>query len=190
MDLASNAIVARAPVCLYPGGLAVDPEGAQVFAANTGCDALWVIDTVSNAVRHILPLPSAIALRGLAIGPTATMVTSTSTTLPEDTGFIPPDAATSRCEDVFLKNAARLSGVIFKCHLKAADAAFRALPFDEEGCESAAKSKYNGTNAKLFASGGCPLCAQSNAPGLRAQLESALDETNGLVYCAGSVPLP
>src|SRR5207249_5592316 len=69
IDTASNAVVARVRVCIYPGGVAVDPQGAHVFAANPSCDAIWVIDSATNAVSHIVPLPSGSVPYDLDIGP-------------------------------------------------------------------------------------------------------------------------
>ena len=88
------------------------------------------------------------------------------------------------------RNAAALLLALSRCDRRAADAAFSGVPFDEEGCEGSAKARYETANARLFAKMSCPACLQSNAPAVRDQLESALDQMNGQAYCAGTVPLP
>jgi hypothetical protein len=74
---------------------------------------------------------------------TTTIVVTTSTTLAaaEDTGFAPPDNPTRRCEDAIAKSLGALARAILRWHIRAADAAFEAQPFDEEGCEASAKAR-------------------------------------------------
>jgi hypothetical protein len=121
--------------------------------------------------------------------PTPTTSTTT-TTLPDDGGFVPPDKDTAACENAVAKSYARLAGAIVKCHVKAATAAFKQTPFDEEGCEAAAKAKYDATHAKILAKVPCPDCLRANLGLLGAELETWLDGRNAQLYCAGTVPLP
>lgn len=97
----------------------------------------------------------------------------------DDTGFIPPDATTLKCESTVAKNLSKLGLAISICHFKAADAGVKAKTFDEEACEAAARGKYDQANAKLT---GCPSCLDTAALGNNA--ESQLDQLlNGAVYC-------
>jgi hypothetical protein len=122
---------------------------------------------------------------------TTATTSTTTTTLLEETGFGPPSATASKCEDAVVKSVAKFAAAILKCHIKAADAAFKnKTSFAEEPCEVAAESKYDATNTKLFAPGHCPACLQANAVGMRQMLEPVLDGMNGQAYCAGTTPLP
>jgi hypothetical protein len=96
-----------------------------------------------------------------------------------DTGFVPNDKATAKCEDGAAKNAGKLTTAIGKCHVKASDNGFKVKPFDEEACEVAAKGKYDAAAAKLTS---CPVCLNHGA--LRDLVENLLDSNNGDAYCA------
>src|SRR5439155_1394033 len=83
-------------------------------------------------------------------------------------------------EDGVQKALTRYIQTVIKCHIKAADAAMKSMPFDEELCESnpssgkGAKEKYDAAIAKLALT--CSgQCAVLNAPGLRATVETLLD---------------
>jgi uncharacterized delta-60 repeat protein len=106
--------------------------------------------------------------------------------VPDDAGFVPPDASAGNCEAKVAKAVAKLAGAIVKCHVKAADAATEAASFDEEACEAAERGKYDRATAALS---GCPACTVANLGAVRDRTESVLDSLNGAAYCAGSVPL-
>jgi hypothetical protein len=113
---------------------------------------------------------------------------TTTTTLPEDTGFIPPDTTTFKCEAAVAKAAAKLWSAIAKCHAKAASAALDADTFDEEACEAAAIAKFNTKTGSLT---GCPPCVQgAMLTAVHDFIETTSDQNNDLFYCAGTVPLP
>src|SRR5262245_44050395 len=96
----------------------------------------------------------------------------------DDTGFVPPDKATLKCESSVTKNAAKFTLAVSICHDKAADAGVKGKTFDEEACETAARGKYDAANAKLT----CPSCIDSNAIG--NTVETMLDTAaNGGIYC-------
>jgi len=98
----------------------------------------------------------------------------------DDTGFVPPDTGTLKCESAVTKNAAKLALAVSICHDKAADAGVKGKTFDEEACETAARGKYDAANAKLT----CPSCVDSKAIG--DNVESMLDTAaNG---CAAVAP--
>jgi len=89
-----------------------------------------------------------------------------------------------------VKAIGKLALAIAKCHAKACDLAFKSMPFDVGGCETAAKAKFDVTFDKLVQQGICPPCAIANAPTFRDQLGAFLDGAKGQAYCAGSTPLP
>jgi hypothetical protein len=96
----------------------------------------------------------------------------------DDTGFVPPDKATLKCESSVTKNAAKFTLAVSICHIKAADAGVKGKTFDEEACETAARGKYDAANAKLI----CPSCVDSAAIGnnVETQLDTA---ANAGIYC-------
>jgi hypothetical protein len=101
---------------------------------------------------------------------------------PPDSGYVPSNQVVQKCEDSVARTASKLFGAITKCHIKVADMRLKGRPFDEEGCETKAKSKYDVESLKVT---GCPLCL--GAPGraaLRDLVETLLDSNNGLPYCA------
>ncbi len=110
----------------------------------------------------------------------------------DDTGFVPSDAATGKCEDGVAKALTKYMTGVIKCHIKSADLGVKALPHDDEPCESnpstgkGAKEKFDTAIGKLSA-GGCGGCAIANAPGLRAAAETFLENNNGQAYCAGTM---
>jgi len=103
----------------------------------------------------------------------------------DDTGFVPPDKATLKCESSVTKNAAKFTLAVSICHDKAADAGVKGKTFDEEACETAARGKYDAANAKLT----CPSCVDSKAIG--DNVESMLDTAaNGGIYCDNTSGTP
>src|SRR5438552_14686259 len=105
----------------------------------------------------------------------------------DDAGCIPPTTAVAKCEDGVQKALSKYIQTVIKCHIKAADYAVTSTPFDEELCESdpstakGAKEKYDAAIAKLALT--CSgQCAVLNAPGLRAVVETLLDDGSGLGY--------
>jgi hypothetical protein len=124
------------------------------------------------------------AFRGVAVAPSSGAPT---------TGFVPPDKNTGKCEDGVAKNVSKLAACIRKCHIKAADSAFKNAVFDEEGCESvgpkSCRGKYDATAVKLAALGTCPACLDATAQGNVVDLVTAsLDSETGTAYCAGATP--
>jgi len=117
--------------------------------------------------------------------------------VPEDTGFVPPDKDTGKCESAVATILAKLAKCVAKCHVKQASFALKGKAFDEEACEQGAgkpvscRTAYNKASASLVAKGTCPTClgatAQSNLADL---MTSFLEQNNGQMYCAGTTPLP
>ena len=118
----------------------------------------------------------------------------------DDTGFVPPDATTGLCEDKVARNLTVLRHCINACHITAADNALKRRPFDEEACEhtdpvKSCVAKYSAVANRLAANtkpatGICPACLDAaHQASLAAQMEAALDDAGGAIYCAGTVPL-
>ena len=102
----------------------------------------------------------------------------------DDTGFIPPDKDTAKCEDGVGKAAAKAIACIAKCH-KARAAGKLVDDTAEEDCEkgsspSSCLGKYMTKTGKLT----CPPCLDK--AGLFSFLEASVDAVNGMVYCAAS----
>ena len=100
----------------------------------------------------------------------------------DDTGVLPPDKATTKCETAVGKAAAKAIACIVKCHKGRQSGKF-ADDTAEDNCESgpdpkSCKSKYDNAVATPK---GCPC-----DPGLFAFIETNVDAVNGSVYCAGS----
>ncbi len=96
----------------------------------------------------------------------------------DDTGNVPPDAATYKCESKVGSHVGKLLACEGKCHEKRAKGSL-ADDTAEDGCEAACKTKYDAANAKLT---GCPPCL--NASNLGDTMLSQGDNNNGQVYCA------
>src|SRR5262249_60676845 len=103
----------------------------------------------------------------------------------DDTGSVPPDKGTLKCESSVTKNASKLTLAGSICHIKAADAGVKGKTFDEEACETAARGKYDAANAKLI----CPSCVDSSAIGdnVQNQLDMA---ANAGIYCDNTSGTP
>src|SRR5207237_5269042 len=54
----------------------------------------------------------------------------------DDTGTVPPDAATGNCEDGVAKAISKYMATVIKCHIKSADAGVKGLRHLDEPCES------------------------------------------------------
>jgi hypothetical protein len=110
----------------------------------------------------------------------------------DDSGNVPPDSATGKCENGVAKALTKYVQALLKCHIKAADQGVKGKAFDEELCESdpstgkGAKEKYDAAIAKLALT--CPMCSTANASAVRSLAETAVECHNGDVYCDGTVP--
>jgi hypothetical protein len=100
----------------------------------------------------------------------------------DDTGFIPPDKDTAKCEDGVGKATAKAIACIIKCHKARADGKL-ADDTAEDSCEKGASpssclGKFTTATGKLS----CPPCV--DAAGLFNFIETTVDNVNGGVYCA------
>jgi hypothetical protein len=106
----------------------------------------------------------------------------------DDTGFVPSDATTFKCEASVGKNLAKLDTCIAKCHGKMAKYMFAGKPFDEEACEStdplrSCRTKYNRVRDKIAPL--CPPCLDAAAQNTLADnVEANADNSLGSYYCA------
>jgi len=111
----------------------------------------------------------------------------------DDSGFVPPDNDTSKCEDAVTKAVATFAGCVSKCEMKQAAVEFKGKPFDKAACESGAKScrtKYDAASGKLDQKGTCPSCLDAAARGSVADMtRDFLEQHQAQIYCAGTVPL-
>ena len=120
--------------------------------------------------------------------------------LGEDSGFVPPDTKTGKCEDLVAGSLKKLFACIMKCQIKQADAALNGQSFDEEACEQgtgkpiSCRAAYDKATSKLLAlkTPICPPCLNTAATqGHLADLVTTfIEDNNGQVYCAGTTPLP
>ncbi len=99
-------------------------------------------------------------------------------------GFVPPDAATLKCESGVANNVSKLRACAEKCHIKAATAALAGKTFDEEFCEKtdqvkSCRAQYDASTANLS---GCQPCLDAGL--LADDMEGGLDR--GALFCAGS----
>jgi len=112
----------------------------------------------------------------------------------DDLGAIPTSKDRLRCADTVAKSLGKLMGGVLKCHVKAADAAFKGKPFDEESCEvdppgvtgKGARGKFGATIQKLTTAGICPPClGPSRLNSIGDTAVSNLDQANDRLYpCA------
>src|SRR5262249_14292879 len=79
------------------------------------------------------------------------------------------------------KQLALLVGTVSKCHNKLAAQALKGMSFDEEGCESAAVTKFNLFAAQLT---NCPGCLSSALGTLGQNTADGLDAALAQTYCA------
>jgi hypothetical protein len=96
----------------------------------------------------------------------------------DDTGNIPSNPDTLKCEKKVGSNAAKLLKCQSKCHAKEAKASIDAT--EEDTCEDACRAKFDGGNTKL--SDCLPPCLNTTVLG--NSLRSTGDSNNGQVYCA------
>jgi hypothetical protein len=102
----------------------------------------------------------------------------------DDTGNIPTTKAFLGCEAKLAKCVTLLVKGYVKCHQKAAKSFSNGKTFDEEGCETTDPKgpviAYGNCVASLT---GCQGCETANVATIQAQTDTALDGSNGLVFC-------
>jgi hypothetical protein len=106
----------------------------------------------------------------------------------DDTGFVPPDKVAYGCESKVAGANAKLRRAITKCHVDLASQRLKGSNFNDDGCETAAKAKFDAYLNKVFGPNSCPACLVANTTGMSDAVESELDASNGDFYCDGSEP--
>jgi YVTN family beta-propeller protein len=72
VDSATNVVTATIPVGLFPGGIAITPDGIFAYVTNSGSNTISVIATATNTV--VATLPAGPAPVGLAVTPNGKFV--------------------------------------------------------------------------------------------------------------------
>jgi hypothetical protein len=106
----------------------------------------------------------------------------------DDTGFIPPDALTQKCEARVSKALAKYVKCMFSCHIDRAKGKL-PTPDSEDGCESICAGKYDITIGKLT-SAGPPACPPScmSPMSIRLSWKANIDGNNNQIYCENTQP--
>lgn len=103
---------------------------------------------------------------------------------------MPPDAATASCEVAIARRLGRLSDCTRKCHLTQTSSALQGIPFDDDACEDGTPTSCRGTfDTSSAAVPACPACLDGTAQaGVADQVMQFVEQSNGTVYCDGTVP--
>jgi len=99
----------------------------------------------------------------------------------DDSGKVPPDLPTEKCEARAAAAYATLVAKIIGCHVQAVLAARKAGTFDdaaEDACEKSAKDGFTQTSIDG--------CACVNLSQIASLVEVVGDQTNGQVFCSSS----
>lgn len=115
----------------------------------------------------------------------------------DDTGFVPPDADTGKCESGVANALKKLAACLAKCDAKQADALAKGKTFDVNACKAGAgkptscRAAFDATSVKLLGGGTCPACLDAAAQGTAADaVTSLVAARKPTLYCAGTTPLP
>jgi len=111
----------------------------------------------------------------------------------DDTGCVPDSKDHLKCSQVIGEAFGKLIAAVTGCHVKQANAAFRGSSVDEEGCETTAKGKFDGTVADVAAKCG-PLVLAGSAAFESVLMASksnpqSLDAQNAGPYCDGTADI-
>jgi YVTN family beta-propeller protein len=86
------------------------------------------------------------------------------------------------CENAVAKKLSSLTSTLTACRKRATTKGFYGSYYDQQKCESAAKSAYSEAVSRFI--GGCPPCLQANQSLIMNAAVSSLDNLMGEVYCA------
>jgi hypothetical protein len=106
----------------------------------------------------------------------------------DDTGFVPPDSNSFKCELVVHKNLTKLRRCVSKCVEKLAGFGLKGAPFDVAGCQStdplrSCLAKYNKTRDRYLSL--CPPCMDQTAQdSLAGEVIAETNAGTDLFYCA------
>ena len=112
------------------------------------------------------------------------------TAAPTSNGFVPSDTVVASCEGAIARRLGRLSDCTRKCHVAQSNSLLQSIPFDDDACEAGTPTSCRDTfDASSAAITGCPVCLDTAAQGdLADRVTTFVEQTNGSLYCAGSVP--
>lgn len=166
------------PIAQTVGPVQVDlcgsPGAAELIPAGDGVAVEVTITNLCRTNRSVqLHYDATVAPSQLGLVPAAPCTPFGG----DDSGCLTLCLAASRCEQRVANTVGGtlVSGIV-KCHIKAADAAFKLKPFDEEACEDA-------TTQKFLAKSRVEDCPCVDPAGIATNWESILDATNLLLYC-------
>ena len=115
----------------------------------------------------------------------------------DDTGFVPPDADTGKCESSVANALKKLAASVAKCDANQADALAKGKTFDVNACRTGAgrptsrRAAFDAKSAKLLAGSTCPACLHASAQSSTADAVTTLVAAQKpSLYCAGTTPLP
>ncbi|TMA69200.1 MAG: hypothetical protein E6J68_01010 [Deltaproteobacteria bacterium] len=106
----------------------------------------------------------------------------------DDSGFIPPDTVTQKCEAKVGKAAGKYVKCVFACHAQRAKGKL-ATADAEDGCEDICEGKYDETIGKATTTVP-PVCPPSCMSPMSIQIiwKGVVDSGNGQIYCEGTTP--
>jgi hypothetical protein len=162
-------------ICIgYPGFFSPEEAPALVLLHDSGSGLLPISSMVDTVARTICATVTSLSPFAVAVP------------VPDEAGFVPPDADAGKCTGKVSKALSGLAKALIKCHRKAASSALSAKEFDRAACEAGAKAKYDQKVASLS---GCPGCTTANLVALRDGAAAFHAALNGDVYCQQGLPL-
>ncbi len=115
----------------------------------------------------------------------------------DDTGFVPPDADTARCESGVANALKKLAACLAKCDAKQAGALAKGKSFDLNACKAGAgkptscRTAFDAASVKLLVGGTCPACLDATAQsGAADAVTSLVAAQKPNLFCAGTTLLP
>jgi YVTN family beta-propeller protein len=186
IDTMTNTVVATIPVGFQPLGISVTPDGSRVYVADSSglapddTHTVSVIDTATDTVVATVSGFNSPFAFGQFIGSPCPAIPFAC----DVTGNIPPDRPSLTCEKQATSALLAFIRQIMGCHDANAHAERMELDFDEDTCDTLAAAKLD---TEIQALSDCPACLDSAAIGLGVR--QILDRFNGLIYCAGTIPL-
>jgi hypothetical protein len=108
----------------------------------------------------------------------------------DDRGFVPNSRSNLRCANEVAGELADLARDVIRCHIETADRHEDGKDFDEEGCEDAARHKFDSEIDETLDQAKCPDCLdKDHQQQLGDSLIALLDEKNELIFpCPGGSP--
>ena len=159
--------------------------GAKNLAINNPTNA------IANADNHEYFGESSVPVATPSPTPSRTPTPSPApTAVPTSNGFVPSDTIVASCEGAIARRLGRLSDCTRKCHVAQSNSLLQSIPFDDDACEAgtptSCRDLFDASSATIT---GCPACLDTAAQDdLADRVMTFVEQTNGSLYCAGSVP--